>query len=155
MCCTDLIFVPHRLLVRPGSDHAGQAQLHRAVAAGVPFASWRRSSVREKDVCAANRTVLPSCSRPRKDIPFGKHINGNLGRTLVPTQSASMSTNGNIQIIINSKGTLNHRTVGIAHELGHVIKYIRGEPHKHGEKDVDEFINQRSTAMSKRLGYDY
>ena len=89
------------------------------------------------------------------DIPFGKHINGNLGRTLVPTQSASMSTNGNIQIIINSKGTLNHRTVGIAHELGHVIKYIRGEPHKHGEKDVDEFINQRSTAMSKRLGYDY
>lgn len=35
MCCTDLIFVPHRLLVRPGSDHAGQAQLHRAVAPGV------------------------------------------------------------------------------------------------------------------------
>ena len=66
-----------------------------------------------------------------------------------------MSTNKNIQVIINGKGSLNQRTVGIAHEFGHVIKYMRKEPYRHGEKGVDEFIIKRSTAMSKRLGYDY
>ena len=87
--------------------------------------------------------------------PIGLHIHGNLGRTLVPSPSPWMSTNGNIQIIINSKGSLNHRTVGIAHEFGHVLLYINGMPYKHGDKKVDSFIYGKASLMSKRLGYDF
>ena len=65
------------------------------------------------------------------------------------------STNNNIQVIINGKGTLNHRTVGMAHEFGHVILYLRGLPFSHGKTGVDDFVYGRSTIMSKRLGYDY
>ena len=64
----------------------------------------------------------------------GKVIEGNLGQTLVSGNEAASgkkSTNNNVQIIINKKGTLNHRTVGIAHEFGHVLLYLRGLPFGH------------------------
>ena len=98
---------------------------------------------------------------PQDKQPLGYHIQGNLGRTLVPAPSPWMSTNGNIQIIINGKGALNHRTVGIVHEFGHAILYLRGKPHKHGEiyglekeSNVNYFINKKAREMSIRLGYD-
>ena len=91
----------------------------------------------------------------------GLHIQGNLGRTLVPAPSPWMSTNGNIQLIINGKGALNHRTVGIVHEFRHAILYLRGKPHKHGEiygpekeSNVNDFIDEKTREMSIRLGYD-
>ena len=67
-------------------------------------------------------------------VPFGKHIQGNLGQTLVPDKrlaSGKSSTNSHVQVIINKNGTLNHRTVGIAHEFGHVILYLRNVPFRH------------------------
>ena len=92
----------------------------------------------------------------QNNLPFGKSINGNTGRTLFPSLSKERSTNTSIQIIINSKGNLNHRTVGLAHELGHAILYVRGKPYQHGDPGVDTFIyKQRATPMSIRLGYDY
>lgn len=91
--------------------------------------------------------------------PFGKHIQGNLGQTLVPDKrlaSGKSSTNSHVQVIINKNGTLNHRTVGIAHEFGHVILYLRNVPFSHGQPGVNNFIyNKRADVMSKRLGYDY
>ena len=90
--------------------------------------------------------------------PTGLGIHGNLGQTLVPDvnlDSGKSSINGNVQIIINAKGSLNHRTVGIAHELGHVILYLRGLPFSHNQPGVDNFTGERATEMSKRLGYDY
>ena len=90
--------------------------------------------------------------------PEGKYINGNLGQTLVPRKANSPkrgSTNATIQVIINGKGTLNQRTVGIAHEFGHVILFLRGLPNGHTEKGVDEFVYKRATKMSKQLGYDF
>ncbi|WP_244440534.1 hypothetical protein [Bacteroides rodentium] len=92
-------------------------------------------------------------------IPFGKHIQGNLGQTLVPDRnlaSGKSSTNNHIQVIVNKNGTLNHRTVGIAHEFGHVILYLRNMPFSRGQPGVDNFVyNRRADIMSKRLGYDY
>ena len=87
--------------------------------------------------------------------PYGKHVQGNLGRSLFPVPSSSMSPDNNIHVVINKKGGMNHRTIGIAHEFGHVILFLRHQPHKHGTPDVDSFIYNRSSAMSKRLGYDY
>lgn len=87
--------------------------------------------------------------------PIGRSIVGNLGRTLVPKPSISRSTNGNIQVVINAKGNQNHRTVGAAHEFGHVLLYMRGLPYQHNQAGVDPFIYKRSNAMSRRLGYDY
>ena len=88
-------------------------------------------------------------------VPFGKHIQGNLGRTLVPDKrlaSGKSSTNSHVQVIINKNGTLNHRTVGIAHEFGHVILYLRNVPFSHGQPGVNNFIyNKRADVMSKRL----
>ena len=92
-------------------------------------------------------------------VPFGKHIQGYLGQTLVPDKrlaSGKSSTNSHVQVIINKNGTLNHRTVGIAHEFGHVILYLRNVPFSHGQPGVNNFIyNKRADVMSKRLGYDY
>ena len=91
-------------------------------------------------------------------IPIGRHIQGNLGQTLVPDinlPSGKKSTNNSVQILINSNGNLNHRTVGIAHEFGHVILYLRNLPFSHTQPGVDVFINKRATSMSKRLGYEY
>ena len=87
--------------------------------------------------------------------PIGRHVQGNLGRSLFPVDSNSQSIDSNIHIVINAKGLLNHRTIGIAHELGHVILFLRGKPYQHNNKEVDEFVYGRSTMMSKRLGYDY
>ena len=75
-------------------------------------------------------------------VPFGKHIQGNLGQTLVPDKrlaSGKSSTNSHVQVIINKNGTLNHRTVGIAHEFGHVILYLRNVPFSHGQPGVNNF----------------
>ena len=64
------------------------------------------------------------------------------------------SINENVNIILNSKGSLNHQTVGMSHEFGHVLLYLRGKPSGHGDPGVDSFVYSRASAMSKRLGYD-
>ena len=77
----------------------------------------------------------------------GKVIEGNLGQTLVSGNEAASgkkSTNNNVQIIINKKGTLNHRTVGIAHEFGHVLLYLRGLPFGHSQRGVDSFVYKKN-----------
>ena len=91
-------------------------------------------------------------------MPVGKGIQGNLGQTLIPgnvSESGKSSTSMNVQVIINSKGTLNHRTVGLVHEFAHVILYLRNKPYGHTQSGVDAFVYSRVTAMSKRLGYDF
>jgi len=90
--------------------------------------------------------------------PLGRYVHGNLGQTLIPgnvSASGKSSTNNNVQVIINGRGSLNHRTVGIAHEFGHVVLYFRGLPYGHTQPGVDMFVYGRSTKMSKRLGYDF
>lgn len=85
---------------------------------------------------------------------YGRTIQGNLGQTLLPVLSKKGSIDDNVNIILNSRGSLNHRTVGMAHEFGHVILYLRGMPSGHGDPGVDDFVYSRASAMSKRLGYD-
>ena len=88
----------------------------------------------------------------------GKGIRGNTGQTLVPKKglaSGKQSLNDNIQIIINGKSLINHQTVGIAHEFGHVLLYLNNKPFSHTQPGVDDFVYGRATMMSKRLGYDY
>ena len=80
--------------------------------------------------------------------PIGVTIYGNLGQTL-------SSTNNNVQVIINGKSHIKQRAVGLAHEFGHVILYLRGKPFSHGTKEVDDFVYSRADIMLKRLGYDY
>ena len=86
----------------------------------------------------------------------GLVIEGDLGQTLVPdgkAASGKSSLNNNIQVIINGKGTLRQRTVGLAHEFGHVILYLRGLPFGHGRNVVDSFVYGRNDNMMRRLGY--
>ena len=86
----------------------------------------------------------------------GRIIEGNLGQTLVPRHQSLLdksSTNNNIQVIINQKGTIAHQTVGIAHEFGHVILYLNNLPFSHGQPGVDPFVYERNDNMMKRLGY--
>ena len=76
---------------------------------------------------------------------IGKGIRGGLGQTLVPDrnlQSGKQSLNNNIQVIINSKGLINHRTVGIVHEFGHVLLYLYNKPfgHTHNQELMILFI---------------
>ena len=90
--------------------------------------------------------------------PIGVTIYGNLGQTLVPDKvllSGKSSTNNNVQVIINGKSHIKQRAVGLAHEFGHVILYLRGKPFSHGTKEVDDFVYSRADIMLKRLGYDY
>jgi hypothetical protein len=91
--------------------------------------------------------------------PDGKTIQGNLGSTLLPgneSLSGKRSLNGNIQVLINGKGNSNHRAVAVAHEFGHVVLFLRGLPHGHGQPGVDRAIyNDRADVVKKRLGYDY
>ena len=90
--------------------------------------------------------------------PRGRSANGNFGQTLIPnadTESGKTSTNGNIQVIINSKGNLNHRTRGLAHEFAHVVLYLRGLPYGHTQPGVDSFINEHVLNTVTRLGYDF
>lgn len=107
-----------------------------------------------------NTNQDPSSEKILQSIgePVGRSIQGNLGQTLVPDRkllSGKKSLGRNVEIIINGKGNINHRTVGIAHEFGHVLLYLRNQPFGHGQIGVDEFVYGRSTLMSKRLGYDY
>ena len=87
--------------------------------------------------------------------PKGKTISGNLGQTLYPKTSGELkrSLNNNLRININAKGSLNHRTCGVAHELGHVVLFLKGLPHSHTENG--KFIYARQWNVMKRLGYDY
>ena len=87
--------------------------------------------------------------------PIGKTISGNLGQTLYPKTSDELkrSLNNNLRININAKGNINHRTCGIAHELGHVVLYLMGLPHSHAENG--KFIYGRQWNVMKILGYDY
>jgi hypothetical protein len=92
-------------------------------------------------------------------VPDGKTVQGNLGVTLFPgndSKSGKRSLNNNIQVIINGRGTLNHRAIGVAHEFGHVVLYLKGLPHAHREKGVDKAVyNERADVVKRRLGYDY
>ena len=91
-------------------------------------------------------------------MQYGITIMGNLGQTLFPgiiSPSGKSSMNKNIQIIVNGKGSVNHQSVGLAHEFGHVILFLRGLPYAHGEKGVNSFIDNRQNIIKNRLGYDY
>ncbi|MEA4974256.1 MAG: hypothetical protein VB046_00805, partial [Paludibacter sp.] len=98
--------------------------------------------------------------------PFGPLINdfydgkwevvGNTGRVLVPgirNPTGANSTNGNLQIIINAQGTLNQRVVGLAHEFGHIVLYLRtnGQVFRHGQNDVNNQINIRIDQITNKL----
>ena len=90
--------------------------------------------------------------------PMGRSVNGNLGQTLFPgniSLSGKQSLDNNIQVIINEKSSINHRSLGIAHEFGHVLLYLKGKPFGHGQSGVDDFIYGKSDIMLKRLGYDF
>lgn len=94
----------------------------------------------------------------KANIPIGNHVQGNLGQTLVPDialPSGKKSMTSNVQVIINSNGNVKHRTIGLAHEFGHVILYLNNKPFGHTQLGVDNFVYSRATLMSKRLGYDY
>ena len=67
----------------------------------------------------------------------------------------TVSLDDNIQVIINEKSSINHRSLGIAHEFGHVLLYLKGKPFGHGQSGVDDFIYGKSNIMLKRLGYDF
>ena len=103
----------------------------------------------------------PQAEKYSKNIgdPIGKTFIGNIGQTLVSKErslSGKYSTSNNLQIIINAKGTINQQTVGLAHEFGHVILYMRNQYHGHSKKESNVFIyDQRATPMSRRLGYDF
>ncbi|WP_242015618.1 hypothetical protein [Robertkochia marina] len=87
--------------------------------------------------------------------PEGTTIQGNLGITLIPGVNSS-SESGNIQVLINGYGSLNHRAVGVAHEFGHVVLYLNGKPHGHFQPGVEEAVyDKRADVVKKRLGYDY
>ena len=88
-------------------------------------------------------------------FPLGKTICGNLGQTLYPISSGEYkrSANSNIRININAFGSINQRSCGIAHEFGHVIPYLNGQPHSHS-KNAD-YIYGRQWNVMKRFGYDY
>lgn len=88
-------------------------------------------------------------------LPMGKHIQGNLGQSLFPKGGIKSSTNNNIQININGKGSIDARTIGLAHEFGHVLLYMQGLPTGHRHPGVDSFVYGKATLMSRRLGYDY
>ena len=92
---------------------------------------------------------------PANNRPLGNHIVGNLGVTLVPDANASKkSIDSNVYVIINALGNLNQRTVGIAHEFGHVLLFIAGKPYRHAEPGVDSYIYRSTSIIAKRLGYD-
>ena len=91
-------------------------------------------------------------------VPQGRTIHGNLGQSLFPNEnllSGKSSTNSNIQITINAKGTYNHQYVGLAHELGHIILYLQGSAFGHGQIGVDAAITMRENQLKDKLGYDY
>jgi RHS repeat-associated protein len=91
-------------------------------------------------------------------VPQGRTIHGNLGQSLFPNEnllSGKSSTNSNIQITINAKGTYNHQYVGLAHELGHIILYLQGSAFGHGQIGVDAAITLRENQLKDKLGYDY
>ena len=98
--------------------------------------------------------------------PFGPLINdfydgkwnveGNTGRVLVPgikNPTGANSTNGNLQIIINAQGTLNQRVVGLAHEFGHIVLYLRtnGNVFRHVQNGVNNQINIRVDQITNKL----
>lgn len=86
----------------------------------------------------------------------GRTVRGNLGQTLYPrnTNELKRSGNNNIQVNINIFGSLNHRTIGIAHEFAHVLLYLRNLPHNHNGRAGDYIYGHQWNVM-KRLGYDY
>ncbi len=88
-------------------------------------------------------------------FPAGNTISGNLGQTLYPKSSSEYkkSINNNIRININANGNLNHRSCGIAHEFGHTILYLNGQPHSHSNNA--DFIYGRQWNVMKRFGYNY
>ena len=93
----------------------------------------------------------------RMGLPHGKSVSGNAGVSLFPNSSVSgqISTNQNIQIHINSKSTVNHQSIGLAHELIHVKRYMRGQPHSHLSNSFNNYLYSRLESLYKRLGYDY
>ena len=85
----------------------------------------------------------------------GKCIRGNLGQTLFPTESpisGKKSLTNNVSVVINAKGTANHRAVGLVHEFSHVALYLSNRKYWH--PDADTYINVKTLPIKKRLGYD-
>jgi len=98
------------------------------------------------------------CYYPESQKDYGDvgwSMNGNTGVTLFPSDSRSgkLSTNGNIQIYINSKGELKHRSIGIGHELIHVVCKSQGKIYAHPE--VNTYLYDRLLKLFYRLGYDF
>ena len=85
----------------------------------------------------------------------GWSVIGNTGVTLFPSNSISgkLSTNSNIQIYVNSKGELNHRSIGIGHELIHQVRKSQGKIYAH--PNVDAYLYDRLLKLFLRLGYDF
>src|SRR5690606_16283636 len=85
----------------------------------------------------------------------GTSVQGSLGQTLLPYPQGEglSSTNDNIQVILNKKGTLNHRAIGVAHEFTHVVLHLKGLPDAHPQ--ADKAIEIRTKEVKQRLGYDH
>ncbi len=91
-------------------------------------------------------------------MKYGRTVVGCTGTTLLPSSNfVRRSTNNHIQIYIYASKNINIRTLGICHEFGHAILFLRGQPSGHDiGGPVDQFIyNDRTDKMAKRLGFDY
>ena len=53
----------------------------------------------------------------------------------------------------NGDTIINQRSCGIAHEFGHVITYLNGQPHSHSNNA--DYIYGRQWTVMKRYGYEY
>ena len=85
----------------------------------------------------------------------GKSMTGNTGVSLFAAGNANgtKSVGGRNLLIINSKGNLNHRSIGFAHELIHYTQYLGGLPYAHPA--IDDYLYPRMNKLIHRLGYDY
>lgn len=95
-------------------------------------------------------------SNNRMGLPSGRSVSGETGRSLFPYSETGMkSPNGKLRIIINAYGTLNHRTIGIGHELIHLVCYLQGKPYLHTSGLFQDYLEKRMKPLLNRLGYDY
>ena len=89
-------------------------------------------------------------------LPSGRSVSGDTGRSLFPNSNTGRkSPNGKLRIVINAYGTLNHRTIGIGHELIHIVCYLQGKPYLHTSRLFQDYFEKRMKPLLNRLGYDY
>jgi len=95
-------------------------------------------------------------SNNRMGLPSGRSVSGETGRSLFPnSETGKKSPNGKLRIVINAYGTLNHRTIGIGHELIHIVCYLQGKPYLHTSGLFQDYLEKRMNPLLNRLGYDY